>query len=118
MARSHSPGTAGSRSRLLCSRCLRGLSEQRPQKNCKAVLKKRKMRINSSLEFKFFSMEIIFDDFFTDVLSGCLFVHWEKKGGEKTEREATVFPKACHLHAQKHCGSGTLARVNPPHTQF
>lgn len=83
MARSHSPGTAGSRSRLLCSRCLRGLSEQRPQKNCKAVLKKRKMRINSSLEFKFFSMEIIFDDFFTDVLSGCLFVHWEKKGGRR-----------------------------------
>lgn len=98
MARSHLPDMTRS-SQLLCTLCFHGLLEQHHQKNGKAVSKKRKMRINSSLEFKFFSMEIIFDDFFKDVLSGCFCLFTGGKEGKRTKREVILLPKQCYFYA-------------------
>lgn len=65
---------------------------------------RKKIGNKSSLEFKFFSIKIIFEDFFLNVFSGCfyLFVLWNKRGEEDKEGGHFFFPKHFNFYTEKH----------------
>lgn len=73
-------------------------------------MKKRKIGINSSLEFKFFSIEISFDVLKIMYPAGIFFVCWGKKENEGKGGDV-FFLRHLNFHTQEHFSSVTVMWV-------